>query len=1179
MSLFKLFTNPELISAAANFNAFLDNTGNGIIFFDQNLQASHASKTAVRLYEEHQAEFMAVAPAFNIKNIAGVRLEAFKLIPEKAIEDLAKNKKWLKMLSLGDEKCHVTLTPLFDNLKNFKGAMMEFWWATEYQELEEISSIRSSIVREISVPIITCDINRIIKTINPAAVNLLSQYKSEMAKLFPGFEPEHLIGRNIDDFHKDSAMQKKIFEHLNVQEPYQARIKLLSLVFDLTVFPLRNTQDKIIGYAVEWLDATHKVSSVEEIQRITQEIVHGNLKQRIDTYLYQGDYLHIVDGFNKAIDAVVEPLYVAADYVDKISKGNIPEKITDTYYGDFNTIKNNLNNCIDAISNMVAEAANLEKAAIEGRLATRADASQYEGDYRKIVQGVNNTLDAVIKPLNVTADYVNQIAKGVIPPTITDNYNGEFNIIKNNLNDVVKMMSDLLAQTDIIIKAAADGELDKRADASLFVGGWNKLVAGVNDTITNIVNPLNVTADYVDQIAKGVIPPVITAEYKGQYNIIKGNLNAAVKMMNDLLAQTDIIIKAAADGELDKRADASLFVGGWNKLVAGVNDTITNIVNPLNVTADYVDQIAKGVIPPVITAEYKGQYNIIKGNLNAAVKMMNDLLAQTDIIIKAAADGDLDKRADASLFVGGWNKLVSGVNDTISNIVNPLNVTADYVDQIAKGVIPPVITAEYKGQYNIIKGNLNAAVKMMNDLLAQTDIIIKAAADGELDKRADASLFVGGWNKLVSGVNDTISNIVNPLNVTADYVDQISKGVIPPVITAEYKGQYNIIKGNLNAAVKMMNDLLAQTDIIIKAAADGALDKRADASLFVGGWNQLVKGVNQTLDGVIVPLNEAGDILRRVEQGDLTKFVTGDYHGQLGEFKDTVNNTISKLSETISEVVSSAVQLGNASEQISSTSQSLSQSSSEQAASVEETSASIEQMAASINQNAENAKVTDGMAGKASKEATEGGVAVKQTVGAMKDIAKRIGIIDDIAYQTNMLALNAAIEAARAGEHGKGFAVVAAEVRKLAERSQVAAQEIGELAETSVKTAESAGRLLDEIVPSISRTSDLVQEIAAASQEQSSGVSQVNSAMNQMNQITQQNASASEELAATAEEMTSQVEQLQNLMSFFKIAGNTSSQIRSTPKYSNKPEKSKSTKHASQYSTESEFDLNKFERF
>ncbi|MNF90736.1 Methyl-accepting chemotaxis protein IV [compost metagenome] len=190
-------------------------------------------------------------------------------------------------------------------------------------------------------------------------------------------------------------------------------------------------------------------------------------------------------------------------------------------------------------------------------------------------------------------------------------------------------------------------------------------------------------------------------------------------------------------------------------------------------------------------------------------------------------------------------------------------------------------------------------------------------------------------------------------------------------------------------------------------------------------------------------------------------------------------------------------------------------------------------MSASINQNTENAKVTDGMASKASKEATEGGESVQQTVAAMKQIAQRIGIIDDIAYQTNLLALNAAIEAARAGEHGKGFAVVAAEVRKLAERSQVAAQEIGQLSSSSVEMAEKAGKLLNEMLPSINKTSDLVQEISAASEEQSSGVAQINTAMTQLNQITQQNASSSEELAATAEEMSGQAEQLQQAMSFF----------------------------------------------
>jgi methyl-accepting chemotaxis protein len=200
---------------------------------------------------------------------------------------------------------------------------------------------------------------------------------------------------------------------------------------------------------------------------------------------------------------------------------------------------------------------------------------------------------------------------------------------------------------------------------------------------------------------------------------------------------------------------------------------------------------------------------------------------------------------------------------------------------------------------------------------------------------------------------------------------------------------------------------------------------------------------------------------------------------------------------------------------------------------VEETTASIEVMSASINQNSDNARVTDGMATKTTKEAVDGGSAVSQTVVAMKQIAAKIGIDDDIAYQTNLLALNAAIEAARAGEHGKGFAVVAAEVRKLAERSQEAAKEIGELAGNSVTTAERAGKLLEAIVPSIQKTSELVQEIAAASSEQSESVTQIGGAMGQLSKATQQNASASEELAATSEELSGQAEQLQQSISFF----------------------------------------------
>ena len=285
------------------------------------------------------------------------------------------------------------------------------------------------------------------------------------------------------------------------------------------------------------------------------------------------------------------------------------------------------------------------------------------------------------------------------------------------------------------------------------------------------------------------------------------------------------------------------------------------------------------------------------------------------------------------------------------------------------------------------------------------------------------------------------------------------------------------------------------------------------------------------------PISSALAAADQLSQGNLAITVEAGSEDEVGLLMRAMSHMIDTLTRIIGEVRSAADNLSSAAGEVSATAQSLSQSSSEQAASVEETTASMEQMTVSIAQNTENAKVTDGMAAKAAREAAEGGGVVSRTVEDMKTIAGKIGIIDDIAYQTNLLALNAAIEAARAGEHGKGFAVVAAEVRKLAERSQVAAQEIGALADSSVKQAERAGALLSEIVPSIRKTSNLVQEIASTSSEQSAGVNQINGAMGQLNQATQQNATASEELAATAEELGSQAGQLQQTMTFFRLAG------------------------------------------
>ena len=401
-------------------------------------------------------------------------------------------------------------------------------------------------------------------------------------------------------------------------------------------------------------------------------------------------------------------------------------------------------------------------------------------------------------------------------------------------------------------------------------------------------------------------------------------------------------------------------------------------------------------------------------------------------------------------------------------------------------------TLPVKATFDAIAAAMKTCVDSIQALVADAKMLSQATVEGRLATRADAGKHQGDFREIVEQMNHTME----PVQAIAE-----------------------------------------DTQALTAAAVAGRLATRADASRHQGDFRRIVEGLNGTLDAVIGPLNVAANHVDRIARGDIPPKITDNYNGDFNEIKNNLNLMIDNLTQFATEVQSAAGLVATGSGQVSASAQSLAQGATEQAASVEEISSSMEQMNSAIRQNADNAQQTATMAIESAKEGVEGGQAVQATVSAMKSIAEKISIIEEIARQTNMLALNAAIEAARAGEHGKGFAVVAAEVRKLAERSQAAAKEISEVSTSSVDIAERAGKILEGIVPSIQKTADLVREISASSAEQSGGIAQVAKAIHQLDQVVQENMAGTEEMSSSSEEMTYQAKRLLDVAAFFDLHG------------------------------------------
>jgi methyl-accepting chemotaxis protein len=598
----------------------------------------------------------------------------------------------------------------------------------------------------------------------------------------------------------------------------------------------------------------------------------------------------------------------------------------------------------------------------------------------------------------------------------------------------------------------------------------------------NVIEGKN-RADYNETRAKISVNAIIMTVLAGIIILLVLGIlisNNVQGILCSVISQIKELTDAAINGKLKFRADPEKTNKEFRDIVVEMNKVLDSIISPLNVTTEYVMKISKGEIPKKIMDNYNGDFNDLKNNLNKCLDGLNGLV-EVNCVLQKMSVNDYSEKV-LGQYEGIFAEVASATNTVQERLLHVITI----VQNIAKGDLgdySDLKTIQKRSENDILIPSMSIMIDAIHNLIEDTLMLSEAAVQGNLSVRADLEKHTGSYRQIVEGINKTLDALIGPMNVALKYVQSISNGDNPKLITETYYGDFNAIKDNLNMLIKANNEIIEKAKLVAGGDLTVDLKKRSDNDELMQSITDMVKSTGKII----------------------------------AEFKSASNN------------------ISASSEQMSSTSQEMSQGASEQASSAEEMSSSMEEMAANIQQNTENAQQTEKIAINAAEAIQNVAAAAQATLKNIREIADKVSIIGEIARQTNILALNAAVEAARAGEHGKGFAVVASEVRKLAERSQVSAVEIDQLTKNSVRITEDSGKLMEAIVPEIGKTSKLVQEIAAASIEQNSGADQVNNAVQQLNQVTQQNAAAAEEMATSSEELASQAQQLLEMISFFKL--------------------------------------------